>query len=215
MAFQPEHIRAINELIGTQLKEFETRVGKTFQAKQEELDSKIKPAIDQLNKDVALVRNGLAVAETKIESVMTDLINRIGVTQATLQAEIDSSGSTFTDANAVTVGLQKQVDQMRDNIRKFAEDQIAFGKTITTVQEQTNAELLKADKNYVAFQQHVSSAVEGVRNSLSSAISSASNVAAGAAQPGGGRHQNTLDSDKRMEHLGPITGNEPIAAIVE
>jgi hypothetical protein len=215
MAFQPEHIRQINELIGIQLKEFETRVGKTFQAKQEELDSKIKPAIDQLNKDVALVRNGLAVAETKIESVMTDLINRIGVTQATLQAEIDSSGSTFTDANAVTVGLQKQVDQMRDNIRKFAEDQIAFGKTITTVQEQTNAELLKADKNYVAFQQHVSSAVEGVRNSLSSAISSASNVAAGAAQPGGGRHQNTLDSDKRMEHLGTITGNEPIATIVE
>lgn len=128
MAFQPEHIRQINELIGIRLKEFETRVGKTFQAKQEELDSKIKPAIDQLNKDVALVRNGLAVAETKIESVMTDLINRIGVTQATLQAEIDSSGSTFTDANAVTVGLQKQVDQMRDNIRKFAEDQIAFGK---------------------------------------------------------------------------------------
>ena len=116
----------MNELIGTQLKEFETRVGKTFQAKQEELDSKIKPAIDQLNKDVALVRNGLAVAETKIESVMTDLINRIGVTQATLQAEIDSSGSTFTDANAATVGLQKQVDQMRDNIRKLAEDQIAF-----------------------------------------------------------------------------------------
>ena len=157
---------------------------------------------------------GVSGAYVKMGEDMNDIVNRLAITQATLQADIDSNADLFRRAAAIVTKLQADTNNLDAMVREVKQlTDTTIGK-IGELATRVTHDLKSADENYVNFKRVVETAVAAVQNSLSTAIATAG-AAAGSASAGGSYKAKTLDADERMKNLGSISGEEMIPAATE
>ena len=78
-------------MVATQIRELETRFDQSMRAQNTDIESNIKPAIAAISASVTKLDENVSAAYVKMGENMNDIVNRLAITQKTLQADIDSN----------------------------------------------------------------------------------------------------------------------------
>ena len=208
--FSPQHEQRISEVVAMQIRELESRFDQSMRTQNTNIESNIAA----ITASVMKLDEGVSGAYVKMGENMNDIVNRLGITQATLQADIDSNADLFRRTDVIVKKLQadkNNVDAMVCQVKQLTDTTVSnIGELATRVTH----DLKSADENYVNFKRVVETAVAAGQNSLSIATATAG-AAAGSASEGGSYKAKTLDADERMKILGSISGEEMISTVTE
>ena len=90
-------------MVATQIRELETRFDQSMRAQNTDVESNIKPkpAIAAISASVTKLDEHVSAAYVKMGENMNDIVNRLAITQKTLQADIDSNADLFRKTDEI------------------------------------------------------------------------------------------------------------------
>ena len=105
--FSPQHEKRISEMAAMQIRELESRFDQSIRTQNTNIESNIAA----MTASVMKLDEGVPGAFVKMGENMNDIVNRLAITQTTLQADIDTNANLFRNADESVNQMAKCHDQ--------------------------------------------------------------------------------------------------------
>ena len=131
--FSPQHEQRISDMVAMQLRELEPRFDQSMRTQNKNIESNIAA----ITASVMKLDESVSAAYVKMGENMNDIVNRLAITQATLQADIDSNADLFRRTDVIVKKLQadtNNLDAMVHEVKQLTDTTVSnIGELATMV----------------------------------------------------------------------------------